>query len=70
MYRNAESAYAALDFNGTGFITENDFLDSIIVSQRVPFTKQQVQVYFNDYNLFDKNSKGIDFDTFKKNFFP
>jgi hypothetical protein len=30
LYRAADRAYAALDFTGTGEITEKDFLDSII----------------------------------------
>ena len=31
MYRAAENAYAALDFTGLGYITEEAFLDSVIV---------------------------------------
>lgn len=27
-------------------------------------------MYFKEYNLFNSQTKGIDFDTFKKNFFP
>lgn len=27
-------------------------------------------MFFNEYNLFNSKSKGLDFDKFKKNFFP
>ena len=27
-------------------------------------------MYFVDFNLFNKDSPGLDFDTFKKSFFP
>lgn len=27
-------------------------------------------MFFEDYNLFNKESPGLNFDTFKKNFFP
>lgn len=70
MYRSAESAYASMDFEGTGYITERAFLDSIVVSSRLPFTTDQVKMYFDDYNLFGKGSPGLNFDVFKKNFFP
>lgn len=70
MFRNAEQAYAALDYTGTGHISEEAFMNSLIVSKRIPFTVEQVRLYFIDYNLFSKGSPGLDFDTFKKNFFP
>jgi len=38
MFQYAENAYAALDFTGQGFITEQQFLDCIIVKDRIPFT--------------------------------
>jgi hypothetical protein len=38
MYRSSEAAYAALDFNGKGYITMDEFLNSIVVKHRVPFT--------------------------------
>jgi|TARA_B110001450_G_C17491555_1_gene428544 hypothetical protein len=38
MYRSADVAYGALDFEGLGYITENAFLGSIIVRERVPFS--------------------------------
>jgi hypothetical protein len=70
MYRNAEYAYNTLDFTGLGYITENDFMNSIIVKDRIPFTSDQIKVFFQENNLFTAGSNGISFDSFKKNFFP
>jgi len=70
MYRNAEYAYNTLDFTGLGYITENDFMNNIIVKDRIPFTSDQIKVFFQENNLFTRGSNGISFDSFKKNFFP
>jgi hypothetical protein len=40
MFRNAEAAYAALDFTGLGYCTEETFLNSIICKERIPFSTQ------------------------------
>ena len=52
MFRSAEVAYAALDFTGLGYITDKAFLNSIIVKERVPFSTEQIKMYFKEYNLF------------------
>jgi len=70
MYKSAENAYAALDFTGIGYITEEAFLNSIVVKDRTSFTTAEIREYFNENNLFNAESKGINFDNFKKNFFP
>jgi hypothetical protein len=36
MYRSAEVAFGALDFEGLGYITEKHFLESIVVRERIP----------------------------------
>lgn len=38
MYRCAEDAYAALDFNGKGYIDEESFLASMVVKNRIPYS--------------------------------
>ena len=70
MYRSAEQAYASFDFTGLGYITEEAFLNSMIIKGRIPFPEDQIKMFFREYNLFDKRKAGMDFDTFKKNFFP
>ena len=37
--------------------------------ERTKFTKEQIKVFFKEYNLFPKD-EGLSFDNFKKNFFP
>jgi len=46
MYRSAEIAYAALDFSGLGYISEESFMDSIVVRERLPFSTEQIKMYF------------------------
>jgi hypothetical protein len=70
MYRSAEVAYSAMDFSGLGYITVESLLNSIVIRDRVPFSRDQVMMFFKEFNLFPEGEKGIDFDNFKKNFFP
>jgi hypothetical protein len=70
MYRSAENAFAELDFTGLGYVTEKAFLESYLVKNRIPFTEEEIKLFFKEYNLFGKNSKGMLMDEFKKNFFP
>lgn len=37
LYRSNDKAYAALDFSGIGYVTEETFLQSLII-KRMPFT--------------------------------
>lgn len=70
MYRSAEQAYGSFDFSGLGYITEQAFLDSKLVKNRVPYSNDEIRLFFRESNLFDKSKKGLEFDTFKKYFFP
>lgn len=70
MYRSAEVAFGALDFEGLGYITEKHFLESIVVRERIPNDVEQIKQYFRENNLFNGPTNGINFDEFKKNFFP
>ena len=70
MYRCAENAYGAMDRVGLGVVTKEAFVNSAAVKHRLPFTKEQLELYFVEYNLYARGSEGVDFDTFKKNFFP
>ncbi len=66
MYRGPEKAYASLDFTGIGLITEQQFLDSL-VCKSTEFTEEEMRDFFFLSNIF-KN--GMNFDNFKKTFFP
>ncbi len=58
-----------MDFTGIGHISEEAFLDSKTVA-KLPFTSDQIKVFFREYNLFNSSSAHLTFDLFKKNFFP
>lgn len=53
-YRGPDRAYAALDFTGIGYITEKDFLNSIICS-RLPYTQEEIKDFFFQTNAFAGN---------------
>lgn len=40
-----------MDFTGRGYITDSDFLSSIVM-QRIPFSSDEVKELFKQYNLF------------------
>jgi len=64
-------AYGSFDFTGKGYITEDDFFSSSVL-QRVPYEKEDIREFFKQNNLFvhGAGNSTIDFDTFKKTFFP
>ena len=70
MYRNAENAFAELDFTGLGYVTEQSFLSSNLIKHRIPYSEAEIKLFFKEYNLFSKSQKGMGLDEFKKNFFP
>jgi hypothetical protein len=75
LYRGPDRAYAALDFTGVGYVTEQDFLSSMIC-KRMPFTIEEIKDFFFQSNSFaGKPASGVpiggmNFDSFKKSFFP
>ena len=51
IFRAPERAYASMDFYGRGYITEEDFLNSIVL-QRIPYSREDVREFFRQFNLF------------------
>lgn len=53
LFRSPESAYTTLDFNGKGYVTQEDFLNCIVVkrliSQKI---KNQIQYSIEDVVVF------------------
>lgn len=45
VYRGPEKAYSSMDFTGRGYITEEDFINNLVLT-RIPFTKDDVKEYF------------------------
>jgi len=66
IYRGPDKAYSAMDFSGVGFITEEDFMQSIVVT-RVKLSEGELRDFFFQANMF---KDGMNFDQFKKTFFP
>jgi hypothetical protein len=56
-----------MDFTGIGFITEDDFLKSLVCT-KAGFTLEEIKDYFYLSNMFQDG--GMNFDNFKKTFFP
>jgi len=42
----------------------------VVVQNRIPFSTEEIKLFFEDQNIFDKYKQGVDFDSFKKYFFP
>ena len=61
-----------MDFNGSGSIDKQEFLESIIITEKCPFKEDKLQYFFNEQNIFydDSEDSGINYDMFKKVFFP
>ena len=70
MFRCAESAYASFDFTGLGYVTEDAFLEHKLIQGRIPFSDSDIRIFFKDQNLFTSGKQGLEFDSFKKYFFP
>jgi len=57
IFRAPERAYASMDFYGRGYITEEDFLNCIVM-QRIPYSKEDVKEFFRQFNLFTLKQGG------------
>lgn len=69
LYRAADKAYSSMDFTGIGYITEEDFLNSMAFS-KLGYSKEELKEFVELSGMFKKETKGMNFDTFKKTFFP
>jgi len=70
MYRSAEGAYASFDFSGLGFIAEDAFLAHPLVKNRLPFSDSDIKSFLLDQNIYSGIKTRLEFDSFKKYFFP
>jgi hypothetical protein len=51
IFQGPEVAYGSMDFYGRGYITEDDFLNSIVMS-RIQFSRDDVKECFKQFNMF------------------
>ena len=78
LYRGADKAYNALDFSGIGYITERDFLTSLICKRMINntsaegggYSEEDLKDFFYQTGAFLSSDGGMNFDSFKKTFFP
>lgn len=69
-YKVPNIAFAEIDFNGNGFVEEEDLIMSL-TNFRLPYTKEEVQNYFKVEKLFSRFPDGkMPYELFKKEFFP
>ena len=48
MYQFTGNAFADLDFTGLGYITKEAFLDNPVVKHKVPFSLEELNLFFSD----------------------
>ena len=71
MFPGAENAYASLDFSGKGHVTFEEIMDSYIVKNKIKqFSEHQIAEFLKSSGIFMVGQTGINFDAFKKTFYP
>ena len=65
LFKTAENAYLEMDFEGQGYIEQEDFFNTFL-SYKLPYTKDEVLALFKHEKWFSfgTNSK-MDYETFK-----
>lgn len=68
-YKEPESSYASLDFYGIGRVNMRTFLGNVIV-QRLKIAEEDLIQWLIRDKIFVDEHTSIDFQHFKKKFFP
>ena len=68
LYRAADKAYSSMDYEGVGFIVEDSFISSM-GCQKSGYSREDLIDFAQSSGLF-KTGTGMNFDSFKKAFFP
>ena len=58
-----------MDFEGVGFITDQGFLNSMACTNS-GYTKEELIEFVRQEGMFDSSHNAMNFDSFKKTFFP
>ena len=69
VYKNPETAFATLNFKGEASIGIQDILDHMVVKLS-GLDPEDVKSYLLREKVFQSEASQIDFQTFKKYFFP
>ena len=70
LFKTAENAFAEMDFNGNGYIRENDFFHTLL-NYKLPYSKEEVLALFEHEKWFIRApEQRLNYELFKKSFFP
>lgn len=73
MYKTPEFAFCDIDFSGKGFVTEEEFFNTLLI-YKLKYSKEEIKEYFDRENAFKRKVKadamGMNFEIFKRHFFP
>jgi Ca2+-binding EF-hand superfamily protein len=70
LFKTPDNAFAEMDFNGNGFIEEDDFFQTLL-NYKLPYSKEEIKKFFAHEKLFIRSPDGkMNFELFKKSFFP
>ena len=70
LFKTSENAFAEMDFNGKGFIEEDNFFQTLL-NYKLPYSKEEIKRFFGYEKLFIRTPDGkMNFECFKKSFFP
>ena len=69
LYKVAKIAFSEMDFNGKGYIEQDDFFN--LLNFKLPYSKEEINEFFAYEKLFSRLKDGhMPFELFKKEFFP
>ena len=57
MYKTPDFAFWDIDFSGKGFITEDEFFNTLII-YKLKHPKEEIKSYFDRENAFKRKVKG------------
>jgi len=55
LYKTPETAFAYIDFNGKGYVEEEDFFKASI-KFKIPFSEEDIREVFAKERIFSKNT--------------
>ncbi len=58
-----------MDFTGVGYVVKEDFLNSM-ACYKTGFSTEDLKDFVEFSGMFKQETPGMNFDTFKKTFFP
>ena len=70
LFKTADIAFSEMDFNGKGFIEEDNFFHTML-NYKLPYSREEVQALFRKEKWFIRVPGGkMNYEIFTKTFFP